>query len=75
MTAVALRAQLSEHKIILDWTFTQRREVASAEDRFEQQREAWLLFSRAGLARAYAEDEEEYSLDSIIEANPDYERR
>ncbi len=73
MTGVPLRAQLGEHKVFLDWTFTQRRE--SAEDRSEQERESWLLFSRAGLARAYAEDEEEYSLDSIVEANPEYERR
>lgn len=37
--------------------------------------EAWLRLSRKGLEGAYSEDEEEYSLDSIEEANPAYEGR
>lgn len=32
----------------------------------------WMLISRAGLERAYGEHEPEYSLDAIIERNPDY---
>jgi len=32
----------------------------------------WIGISRAGLQRAYGEQEPEYSLDAIIEPNPDY---
>jgi hypothetical protein len=35
----------------------------------------WLQFSALGLARAYAEDEVEYSRELIKEANPEYEGR
>ena len=34
---------------------------------------AWLNFSAQGLAAAYADDEPEYSLQSIKEQNPTYE--
>ena len=37
--------------------------------------EAWLRLSRQRLEDAYGEDEEEYTLDSLKEANPDYEGR
>ncbi len=35
----------------------------------------WFRLSEASLARAYGEDEVEYSLDLIKEPNPDYEGR
>jgi hypothetical protein len=35
---------------------------------------AWLALSWERLAGAYAEDEEEYPIDSIKEANPEYGR-
>ena len=34
----------------------------------------WLRLSRKGLARSYAEDEEEYSLSDLKVHNPDYGR-
>ena len=34
----------------------------------------WLTFSLLNLARAYGEDEPEYTLQMIKELNPDYER-
>jgi hypothetical protein len=37
--------------------------------------ESWLHLSGKRLADAYAEDEVEYSLDSVKEANPEYEGR
>lgn len=37
--------------------------------------EDWMLLSRQGLENAYAEQEPEYSLDSIKESNPDYAGR
>ena len=33
----------------------------------------WLTLGKKSLARAYADDEPEYSLDKIIEFNPEYE--
>lgn len=39
------------------------------------EREAWLTLSRERLAAAYDEREEEYAVDSIREANPEYEGR
>jgi hypothetical protein len=40
----------------------------------DTERESWLRLSHAALANAYDEAEDGYALDSIIEANPDYER-
>ena len=39
------------------------------------EREAWLALSAGRLADAYSADEEGYPLDSIKEANPEYEGR
>jgi hypothetical protein len=33
----------------------------------------WYLLGKKNLAGAYSDDEPEYSLDSIIEVNPEYE--
>ena len=33
----------------------------------------WYLLGKKSLARAYSDDEPEYSLDSIKEVNPEYE--
>lgn len=33
----------------------------------------WLAFGKKSFARAYADDEPEYSLDKIKEFNPEYE--
>lgn len=33
----------------------------------------WLLLGKKSLARAYADDEIEYSLDKLKERNPEYE--
>ncbi len=32
----------------------------------------WIMLGKKSLARAYADDEPEYSLDKIIEFNPEY---
>ncbi|MDT4955645.1 MAG: hypothetical protein QOJ02_3783 [Acidobacteriota bacterium] len=39
------------------------------------EREDWAQLSLESLARAYGDDEPEYSLDLIKEANPEYEGR
>jgi hypothetical protein len=41
----------------------------------DDEQEDWFRISRQGLATAYAEDEQDYSLDRIKEANPEYEGR
>jgi hypothetical protein len=37
-----------------------------------EEREDWVRLSLQGLARAYSDDEPEYSRDQIKEANPEY---
>ena len=41
----------------------------------DEEREDWARLSLESLARAYGDDEPEYSLDLIKEANPEYEGR
>jgi hypothetical protein len=41
----------------------------------DEERGDWARFSLESLARAYGDEEPEYSLDLIKEANPDYEGR
>jgi len=38
----------------------------------KEEREFWVKLGLESLARAYADDEPEYPLSSIIEFNPDY---
>jgi hypothetical protein len=38
----------------------------------DEENDSWLLLSGKQLARAYGEDEVEYSLNQIKESNPDY---
>jgi len=41
----------------------------------DEEREDWARLSLESLGRAYGDDEPEYSLDLIKEANPEYEGR
>ena len=41
----------------------------------DAERADWAKFSLENLARAYGDDEPAYSLDSIKEANPEYDGR
>ncbi|MBM4044570.1 MAG: hypothetical protein FJ279_05610 [Planctomycetes bacterium] len=41
----------------------------------DEERQDWVRLSLESLARAYGDDEPEYSLDLIKEANPEYEGR
>jgi hypothetical protein len=41
----------------------------------DAERADWTELSQEGLAAAYGDDEPEYTLDCIKEANPDYEGR
>lgn len=79
METKTLRAHFDGSQILLDEPFELEPNVeliitvlpkSSAEER-----EDWTRLSLESLARAYSDDEPEYSLDLIKEANPAYEGR
>ena len=79
METVTLRAHFDGKQILLDEPFELEPNtelivtvVPSASD---EEREAWTRFALASLARAYGDDEPEYSRDQIKEENPEYEGR
>ncbi|MBA3438317.1 MAG: hypothetical protein H0T92_00405 [Pyrinomonadaceae bacterium] len=79
MDVITLRAHFDGNRILLDEPFelepdTKLIVTVLPKRRPDTEREAWLLLSGGGLAAAYGEDEAEYSLHLIKEANPDYER-
>ena len=47
--------------------------VILPEQQPDDEHEGWLMLSKKGLSNAYGEDEIEYSLDMVKEANPEYE--
>jgi len=49
--------------------------IISVSPESDAEREDWTRLSLESLARAYSDDEPEYSLDLIEEANPAYEGR
>ncbi len=83
MNAIILRAHFDGHQIVLDEPSkldelepnTPLIITALPRDQEVEEREAWLNLSLEGLNRAYGEDEPDYSLDRIIEPNPEYEGR
>jgi hypothetical protein len=83
MNTVTLRAHFDGQQIVVDEPYrleelkpnTPLLITAFPHDEESEEREAWLRLSLEGLNRAYSEDEPEYSLDRIIEANPEYEGR
>ena len=76
METVVLRAHFDGEKILLDEPYELKPNmeilvtVLPAEN---GEREDWTHLSLASLSRAFDEDEPEYSLESIKEANPEYE--
>ena len=81
MHSVTLRAHFDGQQILLSWKpfdvepSSKPKVITSPTNEADDERESWLLLSRRRLEDAYAEDEPEYSLDLIKEANPEYERR
>ncbi|NCO33626.1 MAG: hypothetical protein GW893_07130 [Armatimonadetes bacterium] len=81
MKAVAVRAHFDGATIQLDEPFRLERDtpllvtVLPRRTSSHDERAAWLSFSRRGLENAYGEDEPEYTLNMIKEANPEYARR
>ena len=75
MNSVILPAHFDGQQTVLDEPYplepnTPLTVTALSED--DQEREDWAWFGRQNLARAYGDDEPEYTLADIKELNPDY---
>lgn len=78
MEIVTLQAHFDGQQILLDEPYQLRpntKLIISVISEPDAERQDWKALALANLARAYGEDEPEYSLDLITEANPKYEGR
>jgi len=78
MESKTLRAHFDGNQILLDEPFELKPNtelIVTVLPTFDEGREDWTRVSMESLARAYSEDEPEYSMDLIKEANPAYEGR
>jgi hypothetical protein len=79
METKTLRAHFDGNQILLDEPFELEPNVeliiTILPKSSDEAREDWTRLSLESLARAYGDDQLEYSLDLIKEANPEYEGR
>lgn len=79
METVTLRAHFDGEQIRLDEPFELEPNteliVTVVPRASDEEREAWTQLALASLARAYGDDEPEYSRDQIKEANAEYAGR
>ena len=78
MQIITLQAHFDGKQILLDEPYElapNTKLVVSVIHMPDEEREDWTRFSLANLERAFGDDEPEYSLDLIKEANPKYEGR
>lgn len=78
MRIITLQAHFDGKQIILDEPYElapNTKLVVNVIQMQDEEREDWTRFSLANLERASGNDEPEYSLDLIREANPKYEGR
>lgn len=75
MQIITLRAHFDGTQILLDEPYELSPNTKLVVSVIQTQDEDWTSFSLANLERAYGDDEPEYSLDLIKEANPKYEGR
>lgn len=79
MEKVTLRAHIDGRQILLDEPFELEPNteliVTVLPKSLGEERDDWARLSWESLARAYGDDEPEYSLDLITEVNPEYEGR
>ena len=79
MEPVTLRAHFDGKQILLDEPFELEPNteliVTIKYKASSEEREDWTRLSLESLARAYGDDEPDYSLDLIKEMNPEYEGR
>ena len=75
-----LRAHFDGEKIVLDEPFelkpnAQLVVMVVPDGQLDEEREDWINLAMQSLARAYGDDEPEYTLDMIKEWNPEYDGR
>jgi hypothetical protein len=80
MVTVTLHAHFDGQQIRLDEPFELEADAkllitVLPKEQNGDESDNWYDLSKAALANAYAEDEPEYSLELIKEANPEYEGR
>jgi hypothetical protein len=79
METVTLRAHFDGERILLDQPFELEPDmkliVTVLPRILDEEREDWARLALESLERAYGDDEPEYPLESIKEANPEYEGR
>ncbi len=79
METKSLRAHFDGSQILLDEPFELEPDaeliVTVISKTSDEEREDWTRLSLESLTRAYSDDEPEYTLDLIKEANPAYEGR
>lgn len=78
MDTISIPAHFDGERILLDEPVElepNTRLIVTVLPKHDAERESWLRLSKKRLEDAYGEDEEEYSLDIIKEANPEYEGR
>ena len=79
METVNLRAHFDGKQILLDEPFELEPDteliVTILPKSLDDEREDWARLALESLERAYGDNEPEYSLDLIKEANPEYEGR
>ena len=80
MSSVTLRAHFDGERIRLDEPFelepdTELLVTVLPSELIASDREGWSRLSTMSLAKAYGDDEPEYPLEMVKEANPEYEGR
>jgi hypothetical protein len=79
MATKTLRAHFDGEQILLDEPYelepNTKLIITVLPETLEEEREDWARLALESLERAYGDDEPEYSLDLIKEANPEYEGR
>jgi hypothetical protein len=78
MDTISIPAHFDGERILLDEPVELKpntRLIVTVLPNHDAERESWLHLSSQRLEDAYGENEEEYSLDLIKEANPEYAGR
>ena len=76
MSNVSIPAHFDGERILLDEPIElepNTKLIVTVLGEIDAEHESWLRLSGLGLENAYGTDEEEYSLDSMREANPEYD--
>ena len=76
MSNISIPAHFDGERILLDEPVElepNTKLIVTVLGKHDAEHDSWLGLSGSGLETAYGTDEEEYSLDSIREANPEYD--